>query len=87
MCLCVFSFVLLYFPHYSPIFLQWEYKFLDTVKLFSRLPMSYNKNKWHYLHVFFAINPKYYHTTEHTYTRLTFVVSLVDNEFSSKTVE
>ncbi len=25
-----------------------------------------------------------FHTTEHTYARLTFVVSLVDNEFSSK---
>ncbi len=29
-------------------------------------------------------NPQYIHTTGHTYTRLTFVVSLVNNEFSSK---
>ncbi len=27
---------------------------------------------------------QYFHTTEHTYTRLIFVVSLVENEFSSK---
>ncbi len=29
-------------------------------------------------------NAQYFHITEHTYARLTFVVSLVDNEFSSK---
>ena len=31
-----------------------------------------------------SCNTQYLHTTEHTYARLTFVVSLVDNEFSSK---
>ncbi len=31
-----------------------------------------------------SCNAQYFHTTEHTYARLTFVVSLVDNEFSSK---
>ncbi len=31
-----------------------------------------------------SCNAQYIHTTEHTYARLTYVVSLVDNEFSSK---
>ncbi len=31
-----------------------------------------------------SCNAQYFHTTEHTYARLTFVVRLVDNEFSSK---
>ncbi len=31
-----------------------------------------------------SCNAQYFHTTEHTYARLTFVVSLVDNEFLSK---
>ncbi len=31
-----------------------------------------------------SCNAQYFHTTEHTYARLTYVVSLVDNEFSSK---
>ncbi len=35
-----------------------------------------------YLNVFF--DALYIHKTGHTYTRLTFVISVVDNEFSSK---
>ena len=31
-----------------------------------------------------SCNAQYFHTSEHTYTRLIFIVSLVDNEFSSK---
>ncbi len=31
-----------------------------------------------------SCNTQYFHTTEHSYARLTFVVSLVDNQFSSK---
>ncbi len=34
--------------------------------------------------IFLVVVVTHNHTTEHTYTRLTFVVSLVDNEFSSK---
>ncbi len=44
------------------------------------------KIKSHYLNVFFdsSSNTQYFHTPGPTYTQLTFVVSLVDNEFSSK---
>ncbi len=31
-----------------------------------------------------SCNAQYFHTSEHIYSRLTFVVTLVDNEFSSK---
>ncbi len=31
-----------------------------------------------------SCNARYFDTTEHTYTRRTFVVSLVDSEFSGK---
>ncbi len=66
--------------------IQWHSN--HSLQLFESKKATKKQNKSSYLNIFFCdiliCNTQYFHTTEHTYTRLTFVISPVGNEFSSK---
>ncbi len=55
-------------------------------QLFELKKKKSNKKTSHVIKTFSlcSCNAQYFHTTEHTYARLSFMVSLVDYEFSSK---